>query len=1039
MNCTIRIGISTVFCWMAMFLMHSTILAKQTSQVASDRVVTGKVTSQADGLGIPGVNIILKGTTQGTVTDIGGNYSITVPDGTGSVLVFSAIGFTPQERAVGNESVINVVLIEDIQTLDEIVVVGYGTQKRSDLTGSIASVSAADLETKSMTNIVEGLAGTVAGFYSVQGTTAAGGGSMEIRGPTSLAANNEPLIVLDGVIFSGTLNDINPSDVESIDILKDASSAAIFGSRAASGVIVITTKRGKSSKPSINVSSKIGVAGLTNHLRPFGPEGYLQLRADFLKRFRVDAPPEYFTHPDKLPASVTVEDWANYDGTPSDDLIGIYMLRLGLSPIEQENYRAGTPFDWYDAIVRDGLRQDYDINVSGGFDNLRYFLSSGYLHNQGVTLGDEYKTFQTRLNIEADVADFIKVGLNAHFADRDQGFNTIPISRAIAMSPWTHIYHEGEMVMYPNEWRLNPFLEYTYRDQLDKTQSLFANFFGEVQLPFGFSYRVNYSNNLMWRRQYLFDPIETERGLSLGGYGSRANDHRYDWMVDNLIKWNRVINDVHRFDVTLLINAEKKQAWRESQTNFGMEPSGVLGYHGLQAGNNPVIENNDTYVTGDALMARLNYVFKDRYMLTTSIRRDGYSAFGQGNPYAYFPSVALAWTLSEEGFFDIDGVTNLKIRASWGVNGNRDIGPYDSFAQLSTTRYLYGTTLAAGAYSTKMANSRLQWEQTESLNLGVDFGILENRLTGSVDAYSSTTTNLLLERSLPDITGYTNVMSNLGELQNRGMEVSLNSFNVNNTNLQWRSSFVFSFNRNKIVSLYGDMVDVHDEFGNVIGQKEADDISNEWFIGQSIDRIWDYETAGIWQLSEAEEAATRYGKSPGDIKLTDVNDDGMYVPADDKKFLGYRVPRYRLGLRNDVTFLRNFEFSCFIRADLGFLGDNDLYRGYFPHGQQFDRGNTYEMNYWTPENPSNEYPRLNSDVSSPSFLVWKDRSFVRVQNVSLAYTVPTDIIERVNLTRMKVYVAMNNALTFTSWNHYDPESGKTPMPKTFTFGLDFGL
>jgi TonB-linked SusC/RagA family outer membrane protein len=1019
--------------------MYATAFSTPTARILQDKVVSGKVTSSGDKQGIPGVNIVIKGANMGTVTDVEGVYTLSIPSGIGDILVYTAIGFVTQERSVGDQSIIDIVLDEDVTTLDEVVVVGYGTQKRSDLTGSIARISAADFETKAITNIVEGLAGTVPGFYSVQGTTAAGGGSMEIRGPTSLAANNEPLIVLDGVIYSGTMSDINPSDVESIDILKDASSAAIFGSRAASGVVVITTKRGKVSKPSINVSSKIGIVGLTNHLKPFGPEGYLNLRGDFLKRFRPDAQAEYFTHPDHLPPGVSIDEWTNYDPTPSDDPTGVYLLRLGLSPIEQENYRAGKSFDWYDEIVRNGIRQDYDVSISGGVQDLRYYFSSGLVRNEGVTLGDEFKTFQSRINLEADVTDFLKVGVNAHFADRDAGFNTIPISRAIAMSPWTQIYHEGEMVMYPNEWRLNPFLEYTHRDQVDKTQSLFANFFGEVQLPLGFSYRVNFSNSLQWGRQYMYDPIETANGLSLGGYGSRVNEQRYDWMVDNLIKWNRIINDIHRFDVTFLINAEKKQHWWDSQINFGMEPSGVLGYHALQAGNNPEIENSDTYITGNALMARLNYVLKDRYMLTTSFRRDGYSAFGQGNPYAYFPSVALAWTLSEEEFFKSNWFSNLKVRASWGRNGNRDIGPYDSFAQLSSTRYLYGTSVAAGTFSSKMANSQLRWENTESINLGIDFGLFENRISGSVDVYSSTTTDLLLERSLPEIIGYRSVMSNMGELQNRGMEVSLNSINVNNTNVTWKSNLIFSFNRNKIVSLYGDMTDVYDGAGNVIGQREADDLSNQWFIGQSIDRIWDYETLGIWQTEEEAEASAVYGKEPGDIKLRDVNGDGVYVPSDDKRFLGYKTPQYRLGLRNDVTFLKHFEFSSFIRADLGFSSDNDLFLGYFPHGQQFDRGNTYEMEYWTPENPSNEYPRLNSDVSSPSFLIWKDRSFVRLQNVSLAYNVPVKSIERFKITRLKFYVSMLNALTFTSWNHYDPESGKTPMPKNITFGLDLGL
>jgi len=1025
----------------AVILLHSTALSVPLEILFQDRIVSGKVTSSGDDTGIPGVNILVKGTGIGTVTDVEGNYSLSIPQLPNPSLLFTAIGFISQEIAVSNQSIIDIELAEDVQALDEVIVVGYGTQKKSDFTGAVQRVDAQNFQTQPLTNLTEMLTGTVAGFNSNQGTTAEGGGSLEIRGPTSLGANNEPLIVLDGVIYNGNIGDINPNDIQIIDNLKDASSAAIFGSRSASGVLIVTTKKGRTAKPSIHFSSKIGVAGLTNHMRSFGPDGYLAVRGDLFRRIHgANRHPSYYDNPNNLPSGISVDQWMNFDATPTGEPEGMWLNRLVVSPIEQGNYRAGRITNWYDEIFQNGIRQDYDANISGGSENLRYYFSTGYTQNNGVTLGDKFNTFRSRVNIDADLSNFLKIGVNAQFADRDQGFETISLNQAIAQSPFTQIYGEdGAMLLYPNDDALvtNPFIHYTYRDRVNKSQSLFATLFGEVTLPLGFSYRVNFSNNFLWNRTYLFDPINTPRGLNLGGYGERSNNAIYEWMVDNIIKWRGSIADTHNFDFTFLINAEKNQSWYEAQSNFQFEPTGVLGYHALQAGNNPAITNNDTYSTGNALMARLNYSLLDKYMLTLSWRRDGYSAFGQANPYAEFPSAAVGWILSEEDFYNSETLNYLKFRLSWGLNGNRTVGPYDALARLSTIRYIYGNRMSSGANSSSMANSQLRWERTKALNFGIDFGFFNDKINGNIEVYDMTTTDLLLNRSLPQIIGYTDVTSNLGELANKGVELSLNTNNLKNPSITWKSNFVFSFNRNKIIRLYGDMVDVLDDNGSIIGQREANDLANSWFIGQSIDRVWEYEVLGVWQVDEADQAAN-YGKLPGDIKLRDVNGDGEYVPADDKIFQGYEKPQYRLGLRNDFTFLNNFEFSAFIRADLGFQGINNLYTN-DATGGQFERRNTFVVPYWTPDNPNNEWARLNSDVSSPSFNVWKNRSFVRLQDVTLAYNFPRASIERIRLQNLKVYINLRNYLTFTKWEHYDPESGTTPMPKFFTFGFNVNL
>jgi len=1003
------------------------------------KLITGKVTDEFDEP-LPGVTVLISGTTKGTITNVDGTFQLNVPNDTKS-LTFSFIGLKTQKVDLNNQSMINVKMQQDVIGLDEVVAVGYGTMKRSDLTGSVQRVNAALYETQQSTSMIEMLNGTVAGFNSNQGTSAAGGGSMEVRGPTSLKASNSPLIVLDGVIYNGSIGDINPGDIESVDILKDASSAAIFGARSASGILIVTTKRGRTSKPTINFTTKIGVAGITKHMYPQSPEQYTESRGDYWADVNQDKPDHYYTDPNNLPPGLTLEEWMNFDTTPSDDPQQMWFDRMGMTQIELDNYKAGKTTDWYDKVFRNGLRQDYDLSLSGGTQAIKYYWSIGYTDNEGVTLGDDYKNIRSRVNIDANVTDYLKVGMNVQFADRDQSSQSASLGNAISASPYGNMYEEDGVTLtfYPHgdNTSQNPFLYYENRDKFYKTQTLFATLFAELTLPYGFSYRVSYVNRYSWNKNYYFDPVSTPNGFAKQGYGSRVDNSMYEWQIDNVFKWQKTYADIHKFDATFLVNAEKYQSWQSSQTNSQFAPSGALSFHGLQAGINPNLGNNDQYSTGNALMARLNYSLLDKYILTATWRRDGYSAFGQKHPYAEFPSAALAWRISDEDFFNVNWVDYLKLRGSWGANGNRAIGRYEALARLGTTKYIYGTELATGVYSSTMANSDLRWERTQAINMGIDFGIFNKVLDGSIEVYDMTTTDLLLNRSLPRIIGYSSVASNMGELQNKGLELTLNSRNMNKQNFQWNSNVVFSFNRNEIVHLYGEMVDVLDEDGNVIGEKEADDIGNGWFIGEALDRILDYEVLGVWQFGE-EEAAAVYGKQPGDIKLRDVNDDGVLNPTDDKTFQGYNRPQYRVGFRNDFVIYKNFEVSAFIRADLGYQGVNNLHKNSGSNGD-FERRNRMYRPYWTTDNPINDYARLNSDTDSPGFKYWENRGFVRLQDLSVAYNVPKSKLTKYKIERLKFFVSFRNLLTFTEWEHYDPESGTTRMPKYTSIGINVSL
>ena len=999
--------------------------------------ITGKVTDQSGAI-LPGVTVVVKGTTIGVITDTNGSYSlVNIP--ANATLQFSFVGMKMQEIIVGNNTTINITLSEETIGIDEVVAIGYGTAKKSDLTGSVVSVKAENFKTQSMVQFTDMLTGTIAGFNANQGTSAAGGASLEIRGPTSLTAGTNPLIVLDGVIFDGSLSDINPNDIHSVDVLKDASSAAVFGSKAASGVILVTTIKGKTGKPTLNFSTKLGMSESNNQRRGLGPEEYIQFRQDYFRQMFNSIDYNFYTNPNKLPSGMTIDKWRALSASPVADNTLEWLGRLRLFPEEQANYLAGKTMDMYNEVFRKAFQQDYDFSISGGTNNATYYWSVGYNNNEGIRVGDQYSSIRSRMNADFKIADWLNIGLNAQFSNRDEG--SVPASLNFYVnSPYGEMWDaDGNLKRYPHGHSDNPLLDYYRTSLINRTNNLFANIYASIKLPFGFNFKVSFQPRFETMKYLSFTTISTKLGAIANEIpsGERRESSTMNWMVDNLLTWKKVIG-VHNFDLTLLANIEENQYWSTSQTNKNFMPNQALGYHGLQFGDTPGINNNDTRSTGDALMARLNYTLKGRYLLTASVRRDGYSAFGTENPRATFPAFALAWVVSDENFFKVNLISRMKLRLSWGVNGNRDIGMYAALANTASSLWFDGTNTRVGVYTTTLANPGLKWERTSSLNSGLDIAILKNRIDLSVDVYDMTTTDLLMNRMLPRVTGFSNITTNLGELGNRGFEMTLNTINISHPNFTWKSNLVFSLNRNKIKKLFGD-------YGKytLLGEErngEVPDYSNQWFPGQPIDVVWDYKIIGIWQTAEAAEAA-KYNLLPGDFKAVDVNGDYKYVNLQDKQFIGYDAPRYRLGLRNDISFLKNFTASVFLRADLGFIGAYDaaLNSGY-ESNDRWNR-NTGPVPYWTADRPNNEYARLNPIVASfgGGLMIYKPRSFVRIQDVSLSYALPSDMVHRLKLNNMQIFSSVKNLATFTKWPGWDPESGMNPMPRTFTFGLSFSL
>jgi len=1005
---------------------------------AQDRNIRGIVKDKL-GVPIPGASVKVKNSKTGTSTSADGQYAISVP--ANAVLIYSAIGYTSQEVSVNGRNQIDINLAESEQGLSEVVVIGYGTSTKKDATGAISSVKAAQLENENPQSVSDILKGNIAGLSVSMNTSAKGGGNLLVRGKTTLSAGTSPLIVLDGIIYNGQLSDINPNDIETVDVLKDASSLAVFGAKAATGVVAITTKKGKGDKPTISVNTNFGLATLAQNMRPYDGPGFINWRGDVLRSGGVTAPYLY-NDPRSLPEGVTITQWLNGQ---TGDPVDLWLNRLGLTANEKANYLAGKTVNWYDEIFRTGLRQDHTLSMSGKKEEISYYMSVGYQKNENVIKGGEFSTFRSRINLEGAAAKFLTVGMNLQFAARDEGSIPAVWTELTNLSPYGDMYQaDGTLRRIPTDDNglnaRNPFLNMTYNDRMDKQNTLFASLYAKAKLPFGITYQLNFSPGLDSYRTFNYSSSKNPNVTTIGGIVTRADETRYNWQIDNLLKWNKTFADIHSFDVTLLANAEKYQTWWTEAANQGMVPDDLLGYHNIASGSKASVNSEDKVYTGDALMARLNYSLMQRYALTLSVRRDGYSVFGVNAKRATFPAAAFAWTFTEESFVkQLKWLNYGKLRLSYGINGNRDlrnpdngtVDPYAALSQLNIGKYQ--TVNGSGAASevntasinTRLSNPDLRWEETASLNAGLDFGVLNNRLNGSIDVYNKKTTDLLVRPALSTVTGYSNYYSNLAEVNNKGLEISLNSRNITEGKVTWNTSFNFSLNRNKIIRL----------------ASTSNEPANGWFIGKDIDVIWDYKILGVWQENEMTEAA-KYSKSAikaGDFKLEDV--DGNYLYDDnDKQYLGYKTPRFIWAMRNEFNLFKSFDFSFQLISNWGQQRQYNQAKNQ-PGSVGFARMTSYIQPYWTPSNPINDYARLNSGTSGTSFTVFRKSSFVRLNNVALAYTLPQSILEKVRVKNAKIYVNANNAAVFSSWKYWDPQNDPDdgPTPTFYTLGLNISL
>lgn len=1010
--------------------------------------IKGQVVDE-NGEPVIGGNVIAEGTTNGTITNIDGYYTLTVaPD---ARIQVSYIGYTTQTLKAGSiPSVIK--LQEDSKLLQEVVVVGYGTMKKQDLTGAVASIKGSDMEKEQRQTIQDMLRTGVAGLSVGMETDAKGNTSMMIRGKSTIAASTDPLIVLDGVIYSGQMTDINPNDIERVDVLKDASSAAVYGAKAANGVVLVTTKKGGGKKPTISFNGSWGISMVNSLPEVYQGQDFVNFRQDVMKSTEYKtAATGYFDNPANM-SGTELSEWLGTDtGNPTE----VWLARLRMTNTEIANYMAGRTVDWEDLTLRTALRQDYTVSVSGKKDEMSYYSSINYVKNESNNRGGKYSAIRARVNLENKVQKFLTYGVNAQFTSRDESnmyekngseYRNVYSSFSTSLSPYGSVYNEdGSLKLYPNDNNnaTNPLLNRAYLSKKHDVNNLNASIYLKLDLPLGFSLQTTYSPRFEWTNYLYHKSADHPDSGDQGGFVERYGMKDFFWQWDNMLKWNKTFGK-HAFDFTGLLNWEKFQRWKTISKNEGFQPSDNLGYGGIGYGTSPIADSDDIYRTGDALMGRLHYTYDNRYLITATVRRDGYSAFGQGNPRATFPSVALGWIFTEESFWkklNAEWLEYAKLRLTWGKNGNRSIGEYAALMQLDPRKYMY-VDPATGQLVTintffcyNMANPNLKWETTTSYNLGLDFTFLKGRLGGSIDVYHKSTTDLLNNRQLPSLIGYSSVKANIGEIWNRGLELSLHSTNIQNSVLTWRTTFNLMYNKNTIKHLYGIMEDITDADGKVIGRKEADDIDNGYFIGHALDEVWGYKYEGVWQENEAEEAA-KYSQIPGDPKILDVDQNYKYN-NDDKVFQGNTTPKVRWNMRNEFTLFKNFDISFSMYSYLGHVKKMDRFTN---NNALLNTVNQIKRDYWTAENPINSYPRLGAkSPSGVTYYIYKKADFLRLDNISVGYTFPKALISPLRMEALRLNLTVKNVGYFTGWPAYDPENSDSNTPRTITFGINVTL
>ena len=1014
----------------------------------SQQNVTGKVTSSEDGQGIPGVSIAVKGTSKGTTTDATGNYKISVP--TNSTVSFSAVGFISQDVSVGKRSEVNLSMTTDIQSLNEVIVVGYGTQKKSQLTGAISSVSAKQITEMPITNLGQAIQGRIAGVDVAQSGSKPGAvPNILIRGRRSFNAGNNPLYVVDGIPMTGDRNelsnsrpfdfasggyeDINPNDVVSLEVLKDASAAAIYGARGANGVILVTTKRGNTKgKTTITYDNFYGTSKALDKINLFSG-------AEFTEYVR-----------EAYRATGGYKD-ANGNPVPTgqaDTFADSKVAVLGGDPAVADGIANNRNTDWQSLMLKSGVTQNHTLGVQGGNEKTQFYISGGFFQDKGIAEGLDFTRYSFRANLDHQLNKTFRISVSSYMMNSVRnGAILNPYAFSLQQNPLANPYNaDGSIKFAPTNDALltNPLAEIVPGAQVDeiKKYRIFNSISLEAKILDGLTYKINFGPDFTIARGGRFIGALTNTNKNGSNFASTNNQFGFNWTLENVLDYSKTFKGGHSINFTALQSIQRENFEYSSLSNSGIPVESQQFYSlGTATGTNRVINSNLIQWTINSFMGRINYDYKDKYLVTATLRRDGSTKFGENVKYGVFPGVALAWNVSNEPFMkEISAISQLKLRASIGTVGNQGVVPYQTQGQLGVTAYAWNTTSAPGYRPSTIGNPDLKWETSTSKNIGLDFALWRGKVSGSLEVYQTNTTDLILSDFLPTSIGFNAFTRNVGETQNSGIELGVTTINVDKGGFKWSSDIVFTKNTEKIISLYN-------------GAK--DDIGNKWFIGQPLSAIFDYKKLGIWQTSEAD-AAKALGSTVGQIKVEDNNGrdangnltglpDGK-ITQDDRVILGSDIPNWTGSITNRFSY-KGFDLNFIFYARQGQTVISGFHQSL---NQLAGRYQQMKVDYWTPNNPTNEFPQPKSTQEFPvnnGAIINFDGSFVKLRNINFGYTFTNKIAKSLGMESLRIFSSIQQPFIWSTYrskyNGVDPETAGnrvdrdvTPATTITTIGLN---
>ena len=1000
-----------------------------TQLVTQVKSVTGTIIDET-GEPMIGVSVLVQGTTTGTVTDLDGKFVLEVP--ANATLVISYIGYKTQNIKVGSQHAFAIKMESDNEVLDEVVVVGYGVVKKRDLTGSVSSVKAGDIQKTASSNAMQAMQAKVPGLDIQQSSGQAGSGiNINLRGNRSINADNSPLILVDGVEYGSTI-DINPSDIESMEVLKDASSTAIYGTKGANGVIIISTKRGKAGKTKVNLNAYVSVNEPTNIPKVMYGEREVRRLLD-AKNYKDDiADGSWGTHHAKV-----------------EDVLGT-APNFGLPYSEMDVYNEGSYTDWPNLLLKNGLTQNYDLSISGGSEKTTFNISMGAMVEGGLLKNDKLARYNGKLSVDHKVNDILKVGMDMLYTHKNHDKRSGNVfGRSLYMSTIAHPYDaDGNIILRPSpyyEAHANPLLddqEGAYDNNI-VTNRLFATSYLQLTPIKGLTLKTLFNVDYQQQHEGLYRDYQSVSELqsAKGSYISNDQNHYINYTWDNTLNY---ITDFGGSDhsLTLLLGSStKRNEARSSQVSgyASAEHYYKSSFYDVSLIKTPVNTSSYTKTTMQSYFGRVNYSYKSKYLLAASLRADGSSVLGKGHKWGYFPSVAVAWRVSDENFMEStrDWLDNLKLRASWGSTGNAGISAYQTLPMVNADNQIYyefGSGVTTGRIPTTLGNENLTWETTTSYNFGVDFGFWGNRIYGSADFYINKTKDLLYAQSLPLSSVYSHVLSNIGKTKGHGFEIQIGGVPVRTKNFNWDTTLSVSTAKDEIVELSNGLEK------NINGRTGQ-------IVGQPLNIYYYYEADGCWGVGEfetykADWEASHPGKTldfpeanstTGDVKIVDRNDDGKIT--DDDKRVYDRSPKCILGWNNTLTY-KDFSLSFLVYARLGGWMEYGLYQQF-----RYDNANWADLDYWTPENQGARFPTpgLTKQNTYAASTFYEKSSYIKIKDITLSYNLPKTWISKIGMSNLRVYGSMKNFFTFSSVDNYDPERDgdiSFPLTKQLVFGVN---